>query len=125
MKQRRKRLGDCVDDAAVAERDDDDAGLDRAAAADGDRILERITPTKDQQVVVSTFDFPCRRFRLLSLIIKRFVFRIDETVETLHPARLLKSDYVAGNHWEWFDELAEPHLEVLQKIATGNQVLMR
>lgn len=59
------------------------------------------------------------------LFIRKFVFRIDDTVETIEPSLRLESDYVAEKHWEWFDELAEPHLELVQKIATGKKVLMR
>jgi hypothetical protein len=59
------------------------------------------------------------------LIIKRFVFRIDDKVETIEPSGMLKSDYVVDNHWEWFDELPEQHLDVVEKIAKGNKVLMR
>jgi len=59
------------------------------------------------------------------LIIRKFVFRIDDKVETIEPSRMLRSDYVVGKHWEWFDELAEQHLDVVEKIANGNKVLMR
>ncbi len=59
------------------------------------------------------------------LSINRFVFRIDDQVETIEPSGMLKSDYVADNHWEWFDELAEQHLDVVERIAKGNKVLMR
>jgi hypothetical protein len=59
------------------------------------------------------------------LIINEFVFRIDDVVETIEPTEQVKSDYVAGKHWEWFDELAEQHLAVLEKIAKGRTVLMR
>jgi len=59
------------------------------------------------------------------LIIKRLVFRIDDKVETIEPSGMLKSEYVVDNHWEWFDELAEQHLDVVEKIAKGNKVLMR
>ncbi len=59
------------------------------------------------------------------LIIKRFVFRIDDAVETIEPSGMPESDHVVDNHWEWFDELAERHLDVVEKIAKGNKVLMR
>jgi len=59
------------------------------------------------------------------LIIRNFVFRIDDTVETIKPKSLLKNDYVVENHWEWFDELAEPHFGVVRKISKGKNVLMR
>jgi hypothetical protein len=58
-------------------------------------------------------------------IVRKFVFRIDDKVETIEPTGVLKSDYVVKNHWEWFDELAAAHLDVVQKIARGNKVLMR
>ncbi len=53
------------------------------------------------------------------------MFRIDDTVETIEPKSLLKNDYVVENRWEWFDELAEPHLDVVRKISKGTNVLMR
>jgi hypothetical protein len=59
------------------------------------------------------------------VIAKKVIFRIDDTVEEIEPEKPLKDDYVAGNHREWFDELAEPHLAVLLKIAQGKKVLMQ
>jgi DNA-directed RNA polymerase subunit RPC12/RpoP len=56
---------------------------------------------------------------------KKLIFRIDDTVEEIEAEKLVKKDYVAGNHREWFDELAEPYLGVLLKIARGNKVLMQ
>jgi DNA-directed RNA polymerase subunit RPC12/RpoP len=59
------------------------------------------------------------------LVTKKLIFRIDDTVEEIEAEKLEKKDYVAGNHREWFDEVAEPHLAVLLKIARGNKVLMQ
>jgi hypothetical protein len=59
------------------------------------------------------------------LVITRFWFRIDGIVETIEPAKPLKSDYVADEFREWLDESALPNLEVLREIARGKFVLMR
>jgi hypothetical protein len=59
------------------------------------------------------------------LITKKLIFRIDDTVEEIELEKPPKEDHVAGNHREWFDELAEPHLTVLLKIAQGKKVLMQ
>lgn len=60
-----------------------------------------------------------------TLLIRMYVFRIDDQVETIRPSKMLKTDYVAEKYWEWFDELAERHLLVIKMIAGGNRVLMR
>jgi hypothetical protein len=57
--------------------------------------------------------------------IKDYVFRIDDVVATIEPTKMLKTDYVVDNYWQSFDELAEPHLQVIQKVAKGSRVLMR
>jgi hypothetical protein len=57
--------------------------------------------------------------------VKTYIFRIDDAVETIESTTDLKTDYVVGNYWESFDELAEPHLQVIQKVAKGTKVLMR
>jgi hypothetical protein len=59
------------------------------------------------------------------LNIREFVFRIDDAVKTIEPEGPLKTDYVVENFWEWLDEPAERHMDLLEKMAKAHKVLYR
>lgn len=80
---------------------------------------------------LSELKIPLLRLKIESkskelLGIKNYIFRIDDVVATIEPTKIIESDYVVDNYWESFDEeLAEPNLQVIQKVAKGSNVLMR
>jgi hypothetical protein len=59
------------------------------------------------------------------LIIRSFVLRIDDKVETIEPSGMLKSDIVGDEHWEWFDEPATAYMDIIEAVAKADKVLLR